>query len=150
MEIYTAPSPPPLTVSVAEQDKVEETDIIQETIKEEPEEKQKEAIDSGSQGDSEETLSKEEGTVSGDLVKPTRPIHSRPTSSMEVFDHMVPGVSPTREEKLPTKKPSVLSRAMSILRQKSPPPDSIRSSVLGLYGAQASMMAAAILGKTQW
>lgn len=41
----------------------------------------------------------------------------------------------------------VLSRALSLIRQKPPPPDSIKSSVIGLFGAQATMLAGGILGK---
>lgn len=47
--------------------------------------------------------------------------------------------------RLPQKKTTILSRLMKLGRQKSPPPGSVQSSVVALYGAQATMLAAGIL-----
>ena len=40
----------------------------------------------------------------------------------------------------------VLSCALSLIRQKTPPPDSIKCSIIGLFSAQATMLAGGILG----
>ena len=49
-----------------------------------------------------------------------------------------------------TKRPGLLERALSVLkRSKSQvPPDSIFSSAVGFYAAHATMLAAAIIGKS--
>lgn len=54
---------------------------------------------------------------------------------------------PASGEQFPPKRANLLSRALTILKKKSPPQDSILSSVVGFYGAQATMLAAAVIGK---
>lgn len=76
-------------------------------------------------------------------VKPARVPVSRPTSGAEVFDSVRPIAPPKHTQR----KSSVFSMALDLIRHKSqPPPDSIRSSVMGLYAAHATMIAGAILG----
>ena len=150
IDVYTPPTPEPSvppTEGEEEGEQEERKDIQQPELKE-VEESQEEDKDNVISLDEEEELKvqkKEEEDVG--LVKRLRPIRSRPTSGMEVFDHMTPDLPPSgKEERFPTRRTSVLSRAMSLLRQKSPPPDSIHSSVLGLCAAQATMLAAGIIG----
>ena len=149
-EIYTPPGlpptqAPPTTIEreTKEADKVEITEILEQS--EEPEKKAEQDEDALSHKELEDGEDKlEDRKVDAILVKRIRPVISRPTSGMEVFDSVTPEV-PTAQ--FPARRISVLSRAMSFLRQKSvPPPDSIKSSVLGLYAAQATMMAAAMIG----
>ena len=148
IEIYTPPSPvtspsppppPPADEDQAQETNKELKEEVGETEEKDEEEQKDEEDESEIAEDSKQTPSV--------IKKVTRPIHSRPTSGMEVFDHMTPDLPPSaKEERFPTRKPSVLSRAMSLIRQKSPPPDSIRSSMLGLYAAHATMVAAAVIG----
>ena len=81
------------------------------------------------------------------LVIPiAKPVSVRPGSGIEVFDHL----SQQRkvdDDRFPTRRPNILSRALSLLRQKSPPPDSILSSTIGLYAAQATLLAACVIGE---
>lgn len=53
-------------------------------------------------------------------------------------------VDPFKEPEKPKERKSLLSRLM---RRQKPSPDSIKYSVIGLYGAQATMLAAGMLGK---
>lgn len=56
---------------------------------------------------------------------------------------------PASGEQFPPKRANLLSRALSLLKKKSPPQDSILSSVIGFYGAQATMLTAAVIGERQ-
>ena len=145
-EIYTPPAlPPTQTPPTTIERETEEADQVEiQEQNEEPETKAEQEEDAFSQEELEgEEDKSEDRKKDAVLVKRIRPVISRPTSGMEVFDHVTPEVPSTQ---FPARRISVLSRAMSFLRQKSVPSDSIKSSVLGLYAAQATMMAAAMIG----
>lgn len=56
-------------------------------------------------------------------------------------------IDPFEVTERPQQQKSVLARLMSFRRQQSPPPDSIQSRAVGLYGAQATMLIAGIIGQ---
>ena len=174
-ELYTPP-PPAAAAAMKDSEEGKEKkagvkEVMEKHQEEESEVKTKEEVDEermaeeqeeGHEGERdarEETMAekskaeeKEEKEAKKDpviIIQVPRMVHSRPTSGVEVFDHITPEPPVKMEDRFSARKPNVLSRALSLLRTKSPPPGSIFSSTLGLYGAQATMIAAAIIGKEQ-
>lgn len=61
-----------------------------------------------------------------------------------------PATPPPPPPELNKQGPGILKKAFSLMRKKPPsqqPPDSILSSVVGLYAAQMTMLAAAVVGE---
>ncbi len=146
-DVYIPPSPellPSSSTIIEKETKIEEKEeeILQEVTQEINQ--QDEETEDSIQLDEQESEVKAKKEEEIGLVRRLRPIRSRPTSGMEVFDHVTPPTA--NEERFPTRRTSVLSRAMSLLRQKSPPPDSIQSSVIGLCAAHVTMLAASVIG----
>uniref|UniRef100_A0A1X7VBH3 Uncharacterized protein n=2 Tax=Amphimedon queenslandica TaxID=400682 RepID=A0A1X7VBH3_AMPQE len=89
----------------------------------------------------EEEIATEEATepVTEEEPPELRPI-TTPTLRQQVSRE---SLDPFKEVQKPKERKSLLSRLM---RRDRPPPDSIKYSVVGLYGAQATMLAAGLLG----
>ena len=49
-------------------------------------------------------------------------------------------------DKFPQRRPGLLSKALDVLKKKAPSSDTILSSVVGFYAAQATMLAGSIIG----
>lgn len=144
-EVYTPPTPPSSTPLVQVTEEEVESIIDEETEKEEADIDLPEPLQDNDTPPLQEKKDDEVKEVG--VVKPVRVPLSRPTSGVEVFNNLkdtarIPPQAPRRTS-------SVLSFALNFLKPKGPPPDSIRSSTLGLYAAQATMMAGAILGELQ-
>lgn len=85
------------------------------------------------------------------VKEPTPPLISRPSSKAlekheDIFEDKQIIQEPSYDH-FPPKRANLLSKAAASLKQKSPPSKSILSSVVGLYGAQATMLASAIIGE---
>lgn len=90
----------------------------------------------------------EEVEIQKEVAKPLKtPV--REASLVELF------AGPTGEgrseqisvsDKFPQRRAGLLSKALDVLKKKSPSSDTILSSAVGFYAAQATMLAASIIG----
>ena len=84
---------------------------------------------------------------------PTRPSQATPTFETEKSLDTSPPVervtTPTRPSWSEDRGPGLLERALSALKRSRSqlPPDSILSSTVGFYAANATMLAASIIGR---
>lgn len=90
------------------------------------------------------------GEPDKEVDRPSRP-SSRPLVRRErkfdLFSDEGQQIRPASGEQFPPKRANLLSRALTVLKKKSPPQNSILSSVVGFYGAQATMLAASVIGE---
>lgn len=76
----------------------------------------------------------------------SRPLVRR-DRKLDLFADDEQQVRPASGEQFPPKRANLVSRALTVLKKRSPPQESILSSVIGFYGAQATMLAAAVIGE---
>ena len=95
-----------------------------------------------------ETEKEEVETKKDEVARPLKtPVREVPPT--ELFAG--PSVEPKSEtisvaDKFPQRRAGLLSRALDVLKKKTPSSDTILSSVVGFYAAQATMLTGAVIG----
>lgn len=87
-------------------------------------------------------------TEKEDEAKPLKtPVREIPPTELFVgpgVERKLEGISVT--DKFPQRRAGLLSKALDVLKKKTPSSDTILSSVVGFYAAQATMLAGSVVG----